>query len=258
MTRALPRTHFHSSRLIRFFADLALVDAVEPGNAFAEKLGLWLDFTDAITLRAAHDASTASTPGTQFGAQSTASAAVGHQFARVRAALADSITKSCSPHGGKTRIEMSAPLPGEPVDLAAAYEPYRRSYLAHQRDMDLSIRPLRAHVRDVLAKASPPLKKLAALDAALDGILRDREIHLLATVPGLLRKRFEQLLKAHQQGLADTQQADNPALWVQAGAWAARFSQELQTVLLAELDLRLQPTLGLMEALNNEMTNIHE
>lgn len=254
MTRALPRTNLHSSRLIRFFADLALVDAAEPGNAFAEKLGLWLDFNDAITLRSAHDASTASPPGTPLGVPSTAGVALGEQFARVRAALADSITKSCSPHGGKPRMEWPASKPGLPMDLAAAYEPYRRCYLAHQRDMDLSVRPLRTNVREVLMRASPPLKKLAALDAALDAILRDRESSLLSTVPGLLKKRFVQLFKAHQQKLADTQQADNPALWMQAGGWLARFCNELQTVLLAELDLRLQPTVGLMEALNNEIT----
>ena len=254
MTRALPRTNLHSSRLIRFFADLALVDAVEPGNAFAEKLGLWLDFTDAITLRAAHDLSTSNTPGTPWGGQPNARVAVGAQFARVRAALADSITKSCSPNGGKSRMEMPAPQAGVPMDLAAAYAPYRRCYLAHQRDMDLSGRPRGVSVRDVLASASPPLRKLAALDAALDGILRERETSLLVTVPALLKKRFEQWFKAHQQTLVDTQQADNPAAWMQAGAWLARFCHELETVLLAELDLRLQPTLGLMEALNNETT----
>lgn len=254
MTRALPRTNLHSSRLIRFFADLAMVDAVGPGNAFAEKLGLWLDFTDAITLRAAHDVSTTGTPEAPSGVQAHARVAVGAQFARVRAALADSITKSCSPNGGKTRIEMPTPQAGVPLDLGVAYAPYRRSYLAHQRDMDLSVRPLRANVREVLASASPPLKKLAALDAALDEILREREASLLSTVPSLLKKRFEQLFKAHQQTLVDTQQADNPAAWMRAGAWLACFCHELETVLLAELDLRLQPTLGLMEALNHETT----
>ena len=37
------------------------------------------------------------------------------------------------------------------------------------------------------------------------------------------------------------------------GAWLARFCHELQTVLLAELDLRLQPTLGLLEAYQKEI-----
>jgi hypothetical protein len=50
------------------------------------------------------------------------------------------------------------------------------------------------------------------------------------------------------RALVETGQADNPALWLQAGSWLGRFGNELQTMLLAELDLRLQPTLGLVEA----------
>jgi hypothetical protein len=70
----------------------------------------------------------------------------------------------------------------------------------------------------------------------------------------LLEQRFEQLLKTHQQKLVETQQADNPAIWMNPGAWLARFCNELQTMLLAELDLRLQPTVGLIEAFNNQIT----
>ena len=46
MTRAPTRTNFHSSRLIRVLADLAMMETSEPGTAFAEKLALWLDHND--------------------------------------------------------------------------------------------------------------------------------------------------------------------------------------------------------------------
>lgn len=248
MTRVLPRANFHSSKLIRCLADLSIVEAVEPGNAFAEKLGLWIHFTDAITLSAVHNDSIASTPKMQPEAQCAVPVAVGIEFDRTQAALMNSIMKSCSPNSGKTHITLPAPKLELPMDLAAAYAPYRRFYDAHQRDMELSIQPLRINVREALAKASPRLKKLADLDAALERILRDRESKLLSKVPVLLKKRFEQLFKAHQQMLVDTQQADNPAGWMQAGAWLARFCNDMQTLLLAELELRLQPTVGLIEA----------
>jgi hypothetical protein len=236
MTRALTRTNFHSSKLIRVLADLAVVDAVEPGIAFAEKLGLWLSLHDAITLRAVHNESSAGQPPTQIGVKSVTSVAIGDEFARVRTSLVNSITQSCPPNPG------------------ADYEPYRRYYAAQQRAMDSSVRSLRASVRAVLAKASPGLRVLADLDATFDAIVCEREGKLLSTVPLLLKRRFEQLRQAHQQMLVDTQQADDPALWMTTGAWAARLCHELQTALLAELDLRLQPAVGLMEALNNEMT----
>jgi hypothetical protein len=50
------------------------------------------------------------------------------------------------------------------------------------------------------------------------------------------------------------QQEDKPALWMQPGAWLERFCGELKAVLLVELDVRLLPTVGLIEAMNNEKT----
>jgi hypothetical protein len=111
---------------------------------------------------------------------------------------------------------------------------------------------LRVNVREALAKASPRLKKLADLDATLEKILRDRESKLLSKVPVLLKKRFEQLFKAHQQTLVDAQQADNPAGWTEAGGWLARFCNDMQMLLLAEMELRLQPTMGLIEAFKQD------
>jgi hypothetical protein len=254
MTRAPTRTNFHSSRLIRVLTELALVDAVDPGNAFAEKLGLWLNLNDAITLCAALNASSASPPVTRVAAKSAANETLADEFARVRAALVNSITSSFSPGPGPSRLALPLPKPGVSLEAAADYGPFRRYYAAQQRDMEARVRPLRARVREVLGQASPALRPLAALDATLEAILCAREGKALATVPVRLERRFEQLRQAHQQRLVETQQADNPALWMNAGAWLARFCSELQTVLLAELDIRLQPTVGLMEALNNEMT----
>jgi hypothetical protein len=251
MTRAVARTNFHSSKLFRCLADLAIVDTVEPGSEFAEKLGQWIHFADAITLSAVHNDSIASAPRIQPEARSAASAA-GVEFGRIQAALVNSIMKSCSPTSGKTHIQLPTPQLELPMNLVAAYAPYRRFYEAHQRDMELSIQPLRRNVREALAKVSPRLKKLADLDATLENILRDRERQLLAKVPVLLKKRFEQLFKTHQQKLADTQQADNPAGWMQAGGWLARFCSDMQMLLLAEVELRLQPTMGLIEAFKQD------
>jgi hypothetical protein len=253
MTRVLPRTNFHSSKLIRCLADLAIVDAADPGNAFAERLGVWVHFADAIALSAVHGDSMASAPRTRLHKEQVAAhAAARAEFDRIQAALTDSITKSCSPKPGKTHIKLPAPNLDLPVDLAAAFAPYRRFYESHQRDMELSIQPLRVNLREAVAKASPTLRKLAELDAVLEKILRDRESKLLSRVPMLLRKRFDRLYKEHQQKLVDNQQADNPAGWTKTGAWLARFCSDLQMLLLAEMELRLQPAMGLIEAFNVE------
>lgn len=250
MTRVSPRTNFHSSKLIRCLADLAIIDTADPGNAFAEKLGVWIHFADAIALSAVHSDSMSNAPKSQPKGQLAAHVAASAEFDRIQTALMNSITKSCSPNAGKTHHKLPAPNLDLPVDLAAAYAPYRRFYEAHQRDMELSIQPLRVNLREAVAKASPQLKKLAELDAVLEKILRDRESKLLSKVPVILRKRFDQLFKEHQQKLIDTQQADNPKSWTQAGGWLARFCNDLQMLLLAEMELRLQPAMGLIEACN--------
>lgn len=252
MTRALPRTNFNSSRLIRFLADLDLVDAAEPGDAFAERLSLWLEVTDAISLSAANKAGSAGPSVAPAGEAEIARVAVAEEFARKREALVNSITRSCSPEGGEGRIKWPSPKVGMPIEVAAAYEPYRRFYVAHQRDMEANIRPLREKLRQALAQAAPALKKLAALDAVLDKVLSAREGQLLLTVPLLFEKRFAQLLAAHRQRLAAGGQEDKPETWMQAGGWLAGFCKELQALLLAELDVRLQPAAGLIEALSNE------
>ena len=251
MKQGLPRTNFNSSKLIRFLTDLSTVDAPEPKQAFAERLGEWLDFSDAITLHAAHNASVANSSAAHSGKPSVAKNSVAEEFAGTRTAMVNSIIKSCSPDGDEARIKLPTPKPGTAIETAAAYEPYHRFYLAHQGEMELGVRSLRSNARQALSRVSTTLGRLAALDAALDKILGARERQLLSTVPLLLENRFEQLLKAHQQRLADTQQADDPSQWMQQGEWLASFCRELQGVLLAELDLRLQPTVGLIEAFSN-------
>lgn len=249
MTRAPTRNLFPSSRLIRILSDLVILDAAEPGDAFAEKLGLWVDYSDAIGLSTALSAST---PGTRPAVPHVAGGALSDELARLRANLDRSITQRVSTKTNRSLVEWPSPDFELPVEVATAYEPYRRYYAAYQREMDAAIRPLRVSVREALARTSPALRQLAALDSTLDKVLCERESKLLSTLPLLLRKRFEHLLKAHQQALLDTQQADNPDAWMKPGAWLARFCNELQSVLLAELDLRLQPTWGLIEALHSE------
>ena len=254
MTRAPTRTPLHSSELIRILADLAVVDAVEPGSAFAEKLGRWFSLHESIALHAAHNAGTARPTAQPIGATSSARAAANASLAQTRTRLENAITGRGAPSIG--RIELPEPHPSEPLDSPSAYEPYRRYYQGHQRAFATSLQPLRAQLREVLAKASPALKQLAALDAVFDDILSERESKLLATVPLLLKRRFEQLRQSHQQVLTDTPQADTPAQPMHTPGWLVRFGHELQTVLLAELDVRLQPALGLIEALHHE-TSTH-
>lgn len=243
MARGSPRTSFDSSRLIRALSDLVSTDATPPRQSFADRLGQWLDFADAIALFSALNGSTDAAGGPATAEHP----ALRDEFARVRGALLDSINTDGVLTPGKARIRLPAPAWHASTPGAADYLPYHRYYLAHQRDMGAAIAPLRASVRAGLAQRAPALRQLAALDGVLDQALAPRERSLLATVPQLLGRRFEQLHQAHRNALTTP---DDPARWLQPGAWLHTFCQDMRVVLRAELELRLQPVAGLMDALN--------
>ena len=266
MSHAVVRTNFNSSQLVRVLADLAIADGVDSDQAFAQRLGQWVSFTDATALYTALGTSTvhasahasSQAPKAQTSAKLAAFGVASEELNRVRNAVAQVIHRSCSPEPGATRIKFPGPQADAALEIARMYSPFHRFYLVLQKEMDTKAEPLRCTIREALASASPALKQLATLDAALDKILSERERRLLSTVPALLEKRFKQLCNAHQQGLVRTGAADDAATWMQMGGWLARFRDDLRSVVLAEWDVRLQPAMGLVEAFSNEVNGQHE
>ncbi|MCK9986239.1 MAG: hypothetical protein AzoDbin1_02711 [Azoarcus sp.] len=257
MAQGLSRTHINGSGLVRALGGLTAADVPPSKQSFADRLGQWLGFADALTLYSALNAGTPGDAPPPAMPVSQDAAALWQAMARVRDALAESITNDGVFRPGPARIELPTPDPRAPLEKAADFAPYHRYYFAHQRDMAVRIGPLRATVRAALqgrAASLGRLAALAALDAVMDQALAARERDLLATVPVLLGRRFEQRYDAHCATLAETQTADDAARWMQPGGWLAEFCRELQSVLLAELDLRLQPIAGLIAALDDEMT----
>lgn len=224
MEQVSRRTGFTGPALIRLLARLADGDVRESRQAFADRLGQWLNWTDAISLSAALNGSPAAAPS---GARVGASAAEA-ECARARAALVKAIA------------EDSTPAPS--MSTSADFSPYRRRYLARQQAMEAGIGPLRARLRAMLAAGSPAMARLAGVDAVMEQVLVEHERSLLSTVPVLLEKHFERLRRAAQP-------QDEPDTEAQPEAWLDVFRKNMQDLLLAELDFRLQPIEGLLEAL---------
>lgn len=248
MTRASPRPPLHSSPLVRQLADLASADSPAARQSFAEQLAGWLDVQDAITLSATlHPSVRQAAPAAEA---SAANADLRRELDALRDGLRAAIHGEGAPQSGRTRLKLPMLGAADTRDAADDFTPYQRYYAALQRDMDAQIAALRGSVRAALARSAPAgrpqLRQLALLDAALDKAFGVRERSLLAAVPLLLEKRFAQLRAAHRQALAGA--ADDPARWLEAGGWLARFRETMQQLLLAELDLRLQPVSGLIEA----------
>lgn len=243
------RTHFHRSRFISLLSELVAIDGGGALDAFAEKLGQWIHIADAIGLRAAHHAPSPAAATAVPHAQLEALQAA---FVHTRSAVDDVLDVALSASAGSRKTHIPLPQSNTPLEVASAYEPFRRYYVAQQREMELKARPLRARLRDAAAKGPPPLRQLAGLDTALDAILAEREALLLAKVPSLMERRFKQLRQSHLDALAVSGVSDSIDIWLQPGGWMARFREEMQAVLRAEWDMRLQPAMGLLEALHNE------
>lgn len=199
------------------------VDA--PRQDVAERLGQWLNVADAIALRALHQALPAVKQRTRAPDVAVqAPAELQAELQRVRQALERAITR----HDADLTEHEFAPVHQHVLDL--------------QRHMDMRIDALRDHVRQTLCMASPRLARLAALDASLQQLLGGREQHLLSTVPSFLKARFARVRKA-----AETAE-DPTASAAAAKAIATTLTADLHALLRAELDLRLQPVHGMIEA----------
>lgn len=237
MASAPPRNRFARSTLTRLLSDLAQVDLPEPPLTVSQRLGPWLEWTDAIALSTAMQAPVSAAPVSPALAAKAARAAA-DELARVRSTLSRAITSDDT-----LRAPMLRPEPADAAAAAPDFTPYRLSCGQHQRAMTAAIGPLRQRVRAALGAASPALAQLAAMDAVLDEALAQRERHALGRVPTLLERHARQLGQPGQVQLD----------WVSADAGAApdvaSLGATVQRVLLAELDIRLKPIEGMMEAL---------
>ncbi len=250
MTRASPRARLHSSELLRVLASQGLVDASADCGDVGQRLGDWLDFRQAIALQAfIGTVDDPSTPDPLPTARVDA-VVLRRRFEQVRAALEESIVQGRVPAPGLPRIELPPVELEHPIDPKTAFDPFRRHAIGHQRQMETILRSLRLQLRGMLDKGHRQQRQLAALDAIFDNVLMAREAQLLGQITTAFEKRFARSLRQHMKALVQAAQADEPA--PRTEPWLAPLRQDLLNRLLAELDLRLQPILGLIEALTQD------
>ena len=235
------RTGFTGSALVRLLARLTDVEVAESRQSFSDQLSQWLRWTDAIALSAALEGGRTAAPArkrTDTNADDTG-------YGRVRAALAKAIAED---------IAFLADRRDLPADGKPDFSPYRVRYAGRQQAMEVAIGPLRTQLRAMLAARSSDMARLAAVDAVMEQALGAQERSLLATVPGLLEKHFRRLHQA-AQARADAPASDvpdalaTPERRTSPTAWLDKFCEDMRAVMLAELDMRLQPVDGLREAL---------
>jgi hypothetical protein len=239
MARGSRRTPFTGSAFIRSLAALNDVPASLPKADFAEALGQWFSWTDAIALSSALNGAAAALPS----ATESDPHADELEYHRLRQALVAALEdKPAAPVSRAGPHRALTPPEAAPDTDSADFSPHRQRYLARQRAMAAGIEPVRQRMRATLSGVSPAMAQLAALDALMEQVVGAKARTLLSTLPFSLERHFERLRRAAQV-TPETAPLRHPA------PWQDQFRRDMRQLLLAELDFRLQPLEGLLAAL---------
>lgn len=279
MLQAPQRTGLSGPTLIRLLTRLTDAEVQQSRQSLSDHLSQWLGWTDAIALSAAlNTAPPVIAPGARM-----FSSAEERECVRVRTTLADAIASDTAATAAKRVAPARAPakkLAAVLAEDAFDYSSFRQRYLSLQHTMETSIGNLRSRLRGMVAARNGEWTRLAVVDAIMDRALLPKERALLGAIPKLLQAHFDRLRKAEEAALAqaaeqalaepgapadatadvpgdteapavDAAQAGTspPAPAITAGAWLDTFRADMRAVLLAELDVRLQPVEGLLAAL---------
>lgn len=216
MAQHTGRSGLTGTALLRLLASMAEAPqrAGEVRVAFADGLVQWVGWTDAIALSAAlEQTATSARPQNLYDEEHA-------EYERVRTTLAQAIGREVQAAGRSA------------LEAGMGFAPYRHCCLARQQAMGVAVGALRDRVRAAVAAGGADLARLAAVDAVLARALAAQEQRLFAAVPARLEQHFQRLCAGEASGAA-----------------LDAFRADLQAVLLAELELRLQPIEGLLEAL---------
>ncbi len=250
MLEASQRAAVRGPTFIRLLARLTDADVPSPRQSLSDRLSHWIDWTHAVALSTALD----SRPDMDPFAVPAPASAMEEDCARVRTALTRAIAEDpafdAEARRGGTRNA------GETPDFLF----FRQRYLALQQSMDTAIGHLRSRLRDQLANRSTELARLAAVDAVTERALARRERRLMAAAPTLLGPHFDRLRLAAQpdsppppDSPPDTPDTPDPSASPAVEAWLDAFRRDMRNLLLAELDVRLQPAEGLLAALRTHL-----
>lgn len=224
-------------------------------------MGQWLGTVDAVQLsRALHaiESLAQPSPSAPRRASTVNTAVLARHIQQAAADLGALVTaKPSAPKPQRARAD-NTPI-AQPDPLAdAQFAAYGPRYLDAQKQMEVRLQPLRAQVRQALAQGSTALRQIAALDAIMEQMLAAREQRLWASLAGHLERRLEHRHEQHHRRLQARGLADEPPRWRQEGGWLWAFERDMQALLMAELQVRMAPITGLLEAAQNDTTGPQE
>jgi hypothetical protein len=244
MIQDSPPSVVAGSRLVRFLTDLGVSDMQVSHQQFAERLAQQIDFAASLRL-ATVLGKVSAIPAVSA---EPAAESAGEKFLRLRAAVVQSVLASFAVNPGHTQLKLPNLALPQADDAAGAFAPYLRFYAAQQRLLEVKVQNLHLQVRDAVSTQSARLAQLCALDEAIGDTLAHQARKCFAHCQKLLGQRFAYWFDRYQQ--------DSCGATEQTAVWAPlqrQFNREMRDLLLAEVEARLSPALGLIEASNDHV-----
>lgn len=224
----------NSSKLINTLQALALCDSSPSQQHFAQKLGDLLDLPDAFEV--ADNLRGLKRMAFKNANQGCNSKAIQQQFLQDKQTLQQTLSNKVQQH---TRFDNEQA------------ESYSQFYSLCQSELEHGVFKIRKSLLNALKQSSVRMARLVFLDELLQDKLGAQMRSFYAVLPKLIEKHFQALKNPEQQ------QLDMIALGqADSSHWPQQLKQDIQHLLLAELELRLQPLMGLIEAVdeNTETT----
>jgi len=241
-----------SSNLIRVLSDLVAPNKSASDKRFSESLSEMMDFSATVRLsdtldkvKRIQDSDHQINKSDEFRFVPSALRERSHRaFVRVRASAVDSINKSFEPKSNLTRIVLPSTCHTELAELNKMFQPYKAFYLAHQKDLTSRVHGLRVYLRKAFSSTSDELLQLVVLDTVFGETLDTNLNNSLRSVPSLVEQRFTNLFETlvTQKGGVEGCGKSHFSTTLN------QFTSEVRELLNLELELRLQPALGLLEA----------
>ncbi len=228
-----------SSRLIQFLTDRAVSSVKVSHKHFAEELGQMIDLSDSFALSDA----LRGLKKTPYSDVKIDKEQIKTVFLQQQHRLVETMIGHFS-HPVKGSPMRLPAIDKSDIDLTKTLEGYQRFYALQQSDLESQIIQLRHQLRQDIKGFSPRLAQLVALDTIMSDTLGVHSRQLFNLMPRILSKRFADLQ-------SETSSSQN--LFDDELHWLEAFQEEMQGLLLAELEVRLQPLLGLIEALDEEL-----
>lgn len=151
-----------------------------------------------------------------------------------------------------TRISLAAQIDqygetllNDPAHTGFGPEPFIEAWLMVQRKITASTRQQRTRIRKAVAARGPSLARLAAMDDVFDHTLAGWSSQCFSQLGDVLTRHFLALQTAASATPADAASSSD---------WHRQFCNDARQLLRAELEARLEPALGLLEACQPEVT----